>query len=192
MQSLLRGILALSFVGAWIFSACIGTSTLTTKEAPGRGASISQALPNAEYILDLTSTGTAQLKDGVFEESAAPGSATMTTVRLGAAEATGDVNRDGAEDAATTLVVDPGGSGTFTYLAVVVNQRGKARPVASVLLGDRVVVTSLAIERERVMVTMLIRRPGESMSAEPTVEVTRAYTLQRHGSLWELALSGGR
>jgi hypothetical protein len=76
-----------------------------------------RALPNAEYPVDNTSTGKAQLKDGVFEEPVAPGSVTKTRIRLGKDQSFGDVNGDGAEDAAVTLVIDPGGSGTFTYIA---------------------------------------------------------------------------
>jgi hypothetical protein len=155
--------------------ASIGSSPTQT---PQSIASILEALPNIEYPVELTSTGKAQLKDGVFEESAAPGSATKTKVLLGKAQALGDVNGDGFEDAAVILVVDPGGSGTFTYLALVLNENGTAKPVASVLLGDRITVKSMVLQSGEVKVTMLTRKPDEPMSAEPTVEVTRLFRLQ--------------
>jgi hypothetical protein len=151
---------------------------MSSTPASQTGASILQALPNAEYPVEFTSTGKAQLKDGVFEEPVAPGSATKTKIRLGKEQALGDLNSDGAEDAAVTLVVDPGGSGTFTFLSAVINDKGSARPVASVLLGDRIVVKSIAIQSGNVVVTMLTRKPDEPMSAEPTVEVTRTFKLQ--------------
>ncbi len=153
-------------------------ATLTQQSAESEGASIAQALANAEYPIELASTGKAQLKDGLFEESVAPGSATKTVIRLGEEQALGDINGDGAEDAAVTLVADPGGSGTFTYLAVVINQAGTATPSAAVLLGDRIRVKSLAIQPGRVVVSMLTRKPEEPMSAEPSVELTRSFEWQ--------------
>jgi hypothetical protein len=142
------------------------------------GGSIMQALPNVEYPIDVASTGKAQLEDGVFEEAAAPGSATKTRISLGKEQTAGDLNGDGAKDAAVTLVADPGGSGTFTYLAAVVNQDGVARPIASVFLGDRIVVKSLAVQSGEIVVTLLTRKPDEPMAAEPMVEVTRKFRLQ--------------
>ena len=118
------------------------------------------------------------MKDGVFEEPAAPGSATKIKVQLGKDPAFGDLNGDGVEDAIVTLVVEPGGSGTFTYLAPVINDHGTPKPGAAVLLGDRIIVKSVSIQNGEVVVTMLTRKPDEPMSAEPTVEVTRTFKLQ--------------
>jgi hypothetical protein len=149
-------------------------STQTPKEA----ASIVQSLPDLEYLIEQASTGKAQLKDGVFEEPAAPDSATKTKIWLGDIQALGDVNGDGAEDALVTLVVDPGGSGTFTYLVLVVNEDGTAKPLAAVLLGDRIIVKSLALKPGSALVSLLTRKPDEPMSAEPTVEERREFQLQ--------------
>jgi hypothetical protein len=148
-----------------------------TQTPPGI-TSILEALPNAEYLIELASTGKAQLKDGTFEEEAAPGSATKTKIQLGKIQAIGDVNGDGLEDALVTLVVDPGGSGTFTYLALVLNQDGKPKPLAAVLLGDRIVVKSLALQNGTMDVTILTRKPEEPMSTEPTLEQTLNFLLQ--------------
>ena len=155
-----------------------GSIAASPTQTPQAKASILEALPNAEYLVEPASTGKAQLKDGFFEESAAPGSATKTKIQLGKIQAIGDVNGDGLEDAVVTLVVDPGGSGTFTYLAVVLNQAGKPKPLAAVLLGDRIIVKSLALQNGNVQVTMLTRKPDEPMSTEPTVEVMRIYNLK--------------
>jgi hypothetical protein len=146
---------------------------------PGRtGTSIVRALPNAEYPIDVASTGKAQLKNGVFEETVVPGSATKTKISLGKEQATGDLNGDGGQDAAVTLVADPGGSGTFIYLAAVINRDGAAEPIASAFLGDRIAVKSLAIESGKIHVTMLTRKEGEPMAAKPTVELSRRFKLQ--------------
>lgn len=169
---------ALSLVSVAVLSACAGVAVTSPTPAPLESASIRAALPNAEYPIQVASTGKAQLKDGAFEEPIAPGSASKTKVQLGKEQAFGDVNGDGTEDAAVTLVVDSGGSGTFTYLTLVINEKGTAKPLAAVLLGDRIVVKSLAIQPGSVVATMLTRKPGEPMSAEPSVQVTRTFKLQ--------------
>lgn len=154
--------------------------TLTAQPAqpPQQGTSILPVLPNAEYSIEGTRTGKAQLKGGSFEESIAPGSATKIKVQLGKEQAAGDVNGDGAEDAVVTLVVNSGGSGTFTYLVVVLNEKGTAKPGTPVLLGDRIIVQSLAIQSGSVIVTLLTRKADEPMSAEPKIAITRNFKLQ--------------
>lgn len=147
--------------------------------------SILSALPNAEYLLETTSTGKARLQNGAFEEPAAPGSSALNRVLLGDLRAAGDVNGDGSEDAAVVLTAEPGGSGTFSYLAVVLNEAGNARPITSVLLGDRIVVKSLAIQPGAVEVTLLNRAADEPLSAEPKIEETRTFLLQ-DGALVEM------
>jgi len=178
MTMKMRLSVTLSFVCVCILSACAGTANTWPTQVPQTSASIRQALPNAAYPIEVTSTGKAQLKDGDFEESVAPGSATKTKIRLGKEQVFGDVNADGTEDAVVTLVVDPGGSGTFTYLVLVLNERGTTKPLAAVLLGDRIILKSMAIQSGSVTVTMLSRKPDEPMSAAPKVEVTRTFKLQ--------------
>lgn len=146
--------------------------------APQPAASIRGLLANVELAVEGTTTGKAQLKDGLFEEPAAPGSAAKIRVELGKTQAFGDVNGDGAEDAAITLVVNTGGSGTFTSLALVINDKGLPRVSPLVALGDRILVKSLAIQNGTVTVTLLTRKPEEPMIAAPTVEVTRVFTWQ--------------
>jgi len=173
----------------FVMCAACGQAAQTPSEAtrpaetpptrtPKGTASIAQALPDLEYPIELASTGKAQLKDGVFEESAAPDSATKTKIWLGDVQALGDINGDGTEDALVTLVVDPGGSGTFTYLALVLNEDGTAKPLAAILLGDRVIVKSVALQQGKLVVSLLTRKPDEPMSAKPTVEETREFELQ--------------
>ena len=163
------------FLSVCLLSGCCSTSSTP----PGRAtALVVQALPNAEYPIDVVSTGKAQLRNGFFEETVVPGSATKTRISLGKEQATGDLNGDGAQDAAVVLVANPGGSGTFTYLAAVVNRNGAAEPIASVFLGDRIIVKSLAIESGKIFATLLTRKPNEPMAAKPTVEVKRMFKLR--------------
>ncbi len=139
--------------------------------------SIADTLPNLEYPIDCVSSGKAALKDGYYEEPAAPGSAAMAKVALGIEKALGDINGDGWEDAAVTLTADTGGSGTFTYLALVINEQGTASALPAVLLGDRIRVESLANRPGGVDVVLLTRKAGEPMSAEPSVETRLTFKL---------------
>jgi len=164
------GALAVSLVSS-------GEVDTAQEQVSQAGASFLQALPNAEYPLEDIGSGTVLLQNGTFEEPAAPGSAVTTRVQLGDVQAVGDVNGDEVDDAAVLLVVDPGGSGTFTYLGLVINENGNAKPIGSVFLGDRIIIKSLAIDSGNVVVTMLDRKPDEPMSAEPTQEVIRTFKL---------------
>ncbi|MBT4483505.1 MAG: hypothetical protein HOC71_07490, partial [Candidatus Latescibacteria bacterium] len=75
-------------------SACSNISAMLRSPASRTGATFMQALPNAEYPIDVALTGKAQLKDGVFEETVVPGSATKTRISLTGKQDTGDLNGD--------------------------------------------------------------------------------------------------
>ncbi len=158
---------------AILLSACAPQAASTPQDSNA----LAQALPDLAYPIEEASTGAAQLANGLFEEPAAPGSAAMLKIQLGAEQTFGDVNGDGTTDAAVTLVVDPGGSGTFTYLAVVLDRDGTYQALPTVLLGDRIKVQSLTIQPNQVIVDLLTRAEGEPMSAEPTVAETLTFTL---------------
>ena len=145
-------------------------------------------LRNAEYTIDTTSNGKALLKDGVYEGSVA-GSASKDVVRLGPAPAFGDLNGDRVEDAAVTLLASPGGSGSFTYVSAVLNENGAARPVGSVLLGDRIAMQSMRIVDGKIDVIWLDRKPGEPMSTPPAAQVSKTFVLQG-GTLVAVADAG--
>jgi hypothetical protein len=146
-------------------------------------ASIVPYLKSAEYPLDLSPTGSIRLENGLYEgPPAAPGSATKLTVRLGEMLASGDINGDGTEDTAMILRADPGGSGTFFYLAVVLNEQGKPRAAASVFIGDRIQVQSLHIERGMIKVAFLDHGPAQPLASPPTVQSEQTYEY-RDGTL---------
>jgi len=173
------GALAVSFV-----RAAPGAPVEVPSPAPTAAASLWTGLPNAEYPVEGLSAPAARLKDGVFEEPAAPGSASKNRVELSQERAFGDLDGDGDEDAVVVLVVNRGGSGTFIHLASVINEKGVPKASAAMLLGDRVTVTSLAIQSGTLSVGMLVRKPGEPTSAAPTVALTR--TFKHNGGLVEI------
>lgn len=132
-------------------------------------------LANMEYQSEFTKSGTAPLENGEYSEEAAPGSATQTSVMLTDHVAFGELNGEPA--AAVVLVTDPGGSGTFYSLHVVVNQDGELIDIANTNLGDRVQINSLAIEDGKIVVDMVTHGPDDPMCC-PTQEVTKRYELQ--------------
>jgi hypothetical protein len=87
----------------------------------------------------------------------------------------GDLNGEPA--AVVILVSDSGGSGTFYDLAVVVEQDGQPVNVATILLGDRVLINSLTIEDGKIAVDMVTQGPDDPFCC-PTQQVVNTYDLQ--------------
>jgi hypothetical protein len=157
-------------------TGCSGNAIQPVETSKADDSSFADILPNTEYTLESTITGKAPLQDGYYEEPVAQDSAAMTKVEL-SEQAFGDIDQDGFEDAAVTLLVESGGSGTFTYLALVLNEEGIAKPLPAVFLGDRIKVNSITIQSDSITVNLLTRDAGEPMSAEPTIEEIQTFTL---------------
>ena len=135
-----------------------------------------EALKNATYQGVMDSA--VQLADGTYEgEPFVPGGASRPTVTYMQPYALGDLNGDKVDDAAVLLVADQGGSGSFVYLAAVLDDKGQPENVATVELGDRVQVQTLAITDGQIVVTMLSFAPDDPMCC-PSLEAEQTYTLQ--------------
>jgi heat shock protein HslJ/predicted small secreted protein len=140
----------------------------------GEGPS-EEALANMTYQSEWTQSGEAPLTDSEYREQAAPGSATETVVMLTEHIAHGQLN--GQPGAAVVLVTDPGGSGTFYDLAVVMEQGGQPVNVATTSLGDRVQINYLTIENNEIVVDMVNQGPDDPMCC-PAQHVVQTYALQ--------------
>jgi uncharacterized membrane protein/heat shock protein HslJ len=136
-----------------------------------------EALMNAEYQSEFSVDQRVRLTNGMYKGKIVPGSATELVVLLSNEVAFGDLNSDGADDAAVILITDPGGSGTFHHLGVVINQEGSPKHLASQLLGDRIKVKSLSIRSGAIAVEMTTHGPNDPMCC-PTGRVTRNYALR--------------
>jgi len=135
-----------------------------------------EALKNAEYMGVYEDP--VQLTDGKYEgEPFVEGGASRPTVLFIEPYALGDLNGDGAEDAAVLLVENSGGSGSFVYLAAVLNQDGKPENKATVLLEDRAQVKSLTIADGQITVELVTHGPEDPMCC-PSQEETRVYKLE--------------
>ena len=85
----------------------------------------------------------------------------------------GDLNGDGIPDVAFIVTTDGGGSGTFYYVIAALETGGGYVATNAVLLGDRIAPQTLSIKNGEVMANYADRKPGEPMTTEPSVGVTK-------------------
>jgi hypothetical protein len=85
----------------------------------------------------------------------------------------GDMNFDGAEDVGVILVTKNGGTGSFFELALVLNQNGIPYNIATVSLGDRIVVQSGYVQDGVLGLVMLTHGPNDPMCCASQLTVMR-------------------
>jgi hypothetical protein len=127
---------------------------------PGKNAQ------NATYLIAGRSI---RLVDGRFELEAAPGSGARIRTDLFGKPVYGDLDDDGDEDAALLLVHSTGGSGSFYYVAASLQETGRYQGTKAVLLGDRVAPQDMRIRNGIIIINYADRKPGEPMTASPSV-----------------------
>ena len=121
---------------------------------------------------------TVTLAGGRAEIGAAPGSATKIVTTLGTDRAVADLDGDGRPDAAVTVVQQPGGSGSFTYVAVVLNAAGGPTATNAIRIGDRVKVTGLRVDSSAVVLDYLDRAPTDPFTTAPSIATTRRFAVK--------------
>jgi len=138
-------------------------------------------LRNIEYrgIYDNAVT----LRDGVYEgKPFVPRGASRPRVELlDMPPVLHDLDGDGIDDATVLLAESSGGSGVFTYLAVVSCRDGQAVNIGTIGLGDRVMIRSMAGQEGAIVVEFIAAGPGEPLCC-PTRKVRNACRL-RDGKL---------
>ena len=114
------------------------------------------------------------LVNGVSEVPAAPGSASKIITRYFGNEAKGDLNGDGLADVAFLVTQDSGGSGTFYYVVVALKTSSGYKITNAFLIGDRISpqTTEINTSAKELYVNFAERKPGEPMSAQPSVGAT--------------------
>lgn len=172
-------------------AAPAGPTALPSPEPPAVNATVAPtpaptARPLADTLANLAYPGVldqpAQLVDGVVAYQ--DGSSGKPTVRLvPALTATGDLNGDGLEDAVVTLRNETSGTGRFVYLAAVLDARGNPTPTPALLIGDRVVVKSLAVKDGKVAADLVVQGPNDGLCC-PSLDATKVYALA-NGALAE-------
>ena len=133
------------------------------------------ALRNATYHLAFDPTRTMHLVNGAASDgSDLEGTMQLSTTLLDSV-ARGTLP-DGRADAAVVLVTNAGGTGSFYDLALVADSSGTPVNVASVGLGDRVIIKAMRLYADSVSVTLVTQGPKDPMCC-PTLEATRHFVL---------------
>ena len=117
------------------------------------------------------------LANGRLERDGAPGSASKIVTTLVDPQTTGDVDGDGRIDTIAILVNQPGGSGSFYYLAALLNTASGVSATPAIALGDRIAVTGLRVDGKTIVVELLDHASGQPMAASPTVAVTKRFVV---------------
>lgn len=108
------------------------------------------------------------LVNGTATKEIAPGS--TETVRVIGEPVTGDASGDGRPDTALLLADDPGGSGTFYYAVLAIDDGGSWRATNALPLGDRIKPEKVQYADGQFVYHFLERKPDQPMAAEPTEE----------------------
>ncbi|MEK7600534.1 MAG: hypothetical protein AAB463_01055 [Patescibacteria group bacterium] len=131
---------------------------------------------NATYIIEGERV---QLVDGEAEVGS------VITQAFGN-EASADLTGDSIPDVAFILAQQPGGTGTFYYIAVARGVAGGGyEGTNALLLGDRIAPQTTEIRNGTIIVNYADRRPDEPMTADPTVGVSRTFRMES-GTLKEV------
>ena len=139
---------------------------------------------NATYTVDGASV---TLVHGVASVPAAPGSASSVTTRYFGNDATGDLAGRGGNDKAFLITQDSGGSGLFYYVVAALDTSSGYTVTNAVLLGDRIAPQSTEIRDGKVLVNFAERKKGEPMTAQPSVGVTKTFSVTASGTLVDMA-----
>jgi len=120
---------------------------------------------------------------GKAEKEIVPGSTSKITTMVFGSPTMGDLNDDGADDAALILTQNSGGSGTFYYVAASVlnNKDGKTTGTNGILLGDRISIQSVLIDGGTITVNYSDRKKNGSMSVQPSVAITKYFGVRKDG-----------
>lgn len=112
-----------------------------------------------------------KLNEGKAEKEYIPGFAGKNKLSIFGEPVYGDLDADGDKDAALWLVNEPGGSGSFFYAVLAINNGTTSESVTTntLLLGDRIAPQTLEIHDGRAVYNFAERRADEPMTADPSV-----------------------
>jgi heat shock protein HslJ len=109
------------------------------------------------------------LVGGRVEKRISQDSATVERVMVFGEPIYGDLDADEDEDAALFLAQDSGGSGTFYFVALAINDGGIYKGTNAMFLGDRIAPQTLEIHDGRAVANYAERKAGEPFTTSPSV-----------------------
>lgn len=131
---------------------------------------------SAEYQLGFTDVPrTVSFTNGVFQQGAA-GAVDFMEIRVTDFIALGDINGDGANEAAVLISENYGGTGVFVFLALYVEQNGQPVFLTSVFIDDRPAVDSVGFENGEVFLHVTTHGAEDPFCC-PTLRNERHYRL---------------
>ena len=104
---------------------------------------------------------TIKLENGAYLKGTDPASTDYASIKLADPMAFGDLNGDGASDAAVLLAENYGGSGVFVSLIAMLNQNGRPVQAASELVDDRPILNSISIQDGQIFLDVTVHRPND-------------------------------
>lgn len=130
-----------------------------------------------------------QLKDGIAETEAAPGSASKVVTRYFGNDYLTDLNDDGREDVVFLLTQETGGSGTFYYVVSALNTERGYIGSEGYLLGDRIAPQTIEASpnprhKNVIVANYADRAVGEPMTAQPSVGKSVYLKLDETSMMW--------
>ena len=132
-----------------------------------------EALKNAAYTIE--DLGEVQLVDGEYEHKYGDGASMVDKVGI-VNVVLGDLDGDGSNDAAVILWWQSGGSGTFLYIAAVLNHSGTPYQAGILPLGDRVRPAEMSITDGAIILESLSHSPDDPMCC-PSQNVIQTFAL---------------
>lgn len=165
-------IIIIAGIGYWFFQSKSETEKTTEIE------NVVLDQKNCTYSIENKNI---TLKDGYSEEEIAPGSASKLITRYFGNEVFGDFNGDGLDDIAFLLTQSSGGSGTFYYLVVALGSENGCKGTNAILLGDRIAPQTTEFRDGEIIVNYAERKPGEPMTATPSVGVSKYFKISAGG-----------
>lgn len=102
-------------------------------------------------------------------EIATPNSSSKNTLSIFGEPVYGDLDKDGDNDAALMLVNNPGGSGTFYYAVLAINNNGSYVATNTMLLGDRIAPQTINIQDGRAVYNFAERKGTDPMTTPPSI-----------------------
>jgi hypothetical protein len=165
--------------GAVIAGSCSDRSeeSAVTAEPAVEPAAVvdTQAVRNASYMSQFTETGFVELTDGEFRDAEQ-----RIHAGLDPHMAFGDLDGDPGVEAAVIVGTNTGGSGGFVDLAIVDGRDGDVVNVATLFLGDRLRIHSVAIESGEVVLDATMHTPDDPMCC-PSLRATRRFRIEQGG-----------